>query len=581
MITALSGKGKIMKRKDQNFMQDTGYMPQGGYPQGSYPAGGAGYQGYPSQQGQQAAAGYNQPQGYQQPQGYAQGQGYPRQGGYFQNPPMPQMPGAAGARSYQTPQVAGGQTSPGTAEPSYVGQGSFSQSPYQPQGYQQPQAQTGYQAAQPYPQQTGYQPNMAGGTPGYSYPGSQAPAGSYIPQTPYSQGYVTPGYQAQTQTGYTQAYSAYTQMGRAPQNPVSPAQGPGGQVPLNGGGYVPTPVPVRKKPFEMTDAYLLILCAVLLVLFAMGMFIPGLGALKWLFLILAAGAAALFWIKPMIASNKRLCFSIVFGMLMLVTVIGLVTGGAGNAGVDRTNEARNANAAAGMASQDQEGSEQYSQQRPVTQVTPAPEETPDPDVESRAISERLHSFFECWVQNDFNGMMKLCSPKWVNKVSSDNPNNALFNLLGNKRPTDINKCTPENLSGTSQDTSRVVTILVEEMDRNDGKSLVDYRYNVIMEKYDGDGLWYVDPQSLKSYEPMTTPSETETPAPTPTPETLPTTKLYYNPDGGKQYHRDPNCSSTNKKYLPFKGSFTVADLEAGKYDNLSACPICGAPLKGE
>ena len=54
MITALSGKGKIMKRKDQNFMQDTGYMPQGGYPQGSYPAGGTGYQGYPSQQGQQA-----------------------------------------------------------------------------------------------------------------------------------------------------------------------------------------------------------------------------------------------------------------------------------------------------------------------------------------------------------------------------------------------------------------------------------------------------------------------------------------------------------------------------------------------
>ena len=559
-------------------------MPQGGYPQGSYPAGGTGYQGYPSQQGQQAPAGYTQPQGYQQPQGYPQGQGYPRQGGYFQNQSIPQMPGAAGARSYQTPQVAGGQTSPGTAEPSYVGQGSFSQSPYQQQGYQQPQAQPGYQAAaQPYAQQTGYQPNMTGGTPGYPYPGSQAPAGSYIPQTPYSQGYVTPGYQAQGQTGYTQAYSAYTQMGRAPQNPVSPVQGPGGQVPLNGGGYVPAPVPVRKKPFEMTDAYLLILCAVLLVLFAMGMFIPGLGALKWLFLILTAGAAALFWIKPMIASNKRLCFSIVFGMLMLVTVIGLVTSGAGDAGADRTNEARNANTVTGMTAQSQEGSEQLSQQRQVPQVTPAAEETPDPDDESRFISERLHTFFEYWVQNDIDKMLSLCSPKWINGAGKENPRNALFILLGNRKPTDINKCTPENISGTSQDTSRTVTILVKDMDRNDGKSLVDYRINVIMVKYDGDGLWYVDPQSLKSHEPLVTPdpNETPTPAPTPTPETLPSTILYYNPDGGKQYHRDQNCSSTNKKYLPFKGSFTVADLNAGKYDYLRACPICGAPMKGE
>ncbi|QUA53968.1 hypothetical protein [Aristaeella lactis] len=567
-----------MKRKEQNFTQDTGFMPQGGYPQGSYPAGGTGYQGYPSPQGQQAPAGYTQPQGYPQTQGY------PRQGGYFQNQNIPQMPGTAGARSYQTPQVAGGQTAPGTAEPAYIGQGSFAQTGYQPQAYGQGQTQPGYQAAQPYPQQTGYQPNPAGTTPGYPYPGSQAPAGSYIPQTPYSQGYVTPGYQAQAQagyqaqTGYTQGYGAYTQMGRAPQTPVNPMQGPGGQVPLNGGGYVPQPVPVRKKPFEMTDAYLLILCAVLLVLFALGMFVPGLGGIKWLFLALAAGAIGLFWFKPMIASNKRLCFSIVFGMLMLVTVIGLVTGGAGDTGADRTNNQQTVNTGAASVSQENNGAQQAAQQQAVP-VTPAPEETQEVDPEEQKISNRLREFFEYWTNNDIDKMLNLCSPKW--KANTENPRNSLFNLLSNRKPTDMSKVYPESISGTSQDTSRTIT-LSAEMDRNDGKEPVQYRIGVIM-KYEYDDQWYVDPQSLKSNEPVVTkdPNETPTPEPTPKPETSASTILYYNPDGGKSYHRDPNCPSTSSKYLPFKGQFTYGELLAGQHDDLTPCSRCAAPWKGE
>ena len=562
-----------MKRKEQNYTQDNGYMPQGGYPQGSYPAGGTGYQGYPSQQGQQAPAAYTQPQGY------PQAQGYPRQGGYFQNQTIPQMPGTAGARSYQTPQVAGGQTAPGTAEPaSYVGQGSFTQNGYQPQAYGQ--TQPGYQAAQPYPQQTGYQPNAAASAPGYPYPGSQAPAGSYIPQTPYSQGYTTPGYQAQAQTGYTQGYGAYTQMGRAPQNPVNPLQGPGGQVPLNGGGYVPQPVPVRKKPFEMTDAYLLILCAVLLVLFVLGMFVPGMGGIKWLFLALAAGSIGLFWFKPMIASNKRLCFSIVFGMLMLVTVIGLVTGGAGDIGADRTNAAQNAGTGTGTVSQENTGNEQAQQQRQAVPVTPAPEATPETDQEEAMISQRLHSFFEYWVVNDIDKMLTLCSPKW--KANTENARNALFVLLANRRPTEIEKVYLESVSGTSQDTSRTIT-LSAVMDRNDTKGPFTYRMGIIMVKYEYDDQWYVDPQSLKSNEQLVTkdPNETPTPAPTPQPETNASTILYYNPDGGKQYHRDPNCPSTNARYLPFKGSFTYGELLAGDHSNLTPCSRCGAPWKGE
>ena len=69
-------------------------------------------------------------------------------------------------------------------------------------------------------------------------------------------------------------------MGRQ-QAPVNPLQEQVGQVPLNGGGYMPPPVPVRKQPFMLTDAYLLIISATLLVLFVLGMFINGMGIMKW------------------------------------------------------------------------------------------------------------------------------------------------------------------------------------------------------------------------------------------------------------------------------------------------------------
>ena len=120
-------------------------------------------------------------------------------------------------------------------------------------------------------------------------------------------------------------------------------------------------------------------------------------------------------------------------------------------------------------------------------------------------------------------MLNLCSPKW--KANNENPRNSLFNLLSNRKPTDMSKVYPESISGTSQDTSRTIT-LTAEMDRNDGKAPVQYRIGVIM-KYEYDDQWYVDPQSLKSNEPVVTkdPNETPTPEPTPKPETSASTPL--------------------------------------------------------
>ena len=96
-----------------------------------------------------------------------------------------------------------------------------------------------------------------------------------------------------------------------------------------------------------------------------------------------------------------------------------------------------------------------------------------------------------------------------------------------------------------------------------------------------DNQWYVDPQSLKTYETAETqdPATIATPTPTATPPTSASTVLYYNPDGGTKYHLDQNCKSTHAKYLPLKGHFKYSEINDKKYKDLEPCNVCAAPLR--
>ena len=556
-----------MRRNNQNTPQNPGYPQPNGYAPEGY-QGGMSYQGYPAGQGYQAPQGYSQQQVYSQTTGYQQNQGYSQPQNY--NQPM----GYSVSRNYQTPQVTGSQPAAGAqnSSPVYTGQGSYAQPANQQQGYAQQQG--GYPST-PYTQQNGYQQtgyqqaNNPAGVPGYgSYTNSQPTAGSYIPQTPYSQGYTSPGYQS---AGYAQGYNGYTQMGRTPQ--MNSQQEMGGQMPLNGGGYVPQPVPIRKRPFVLTDAYLLILSVVLLGLFALGMFVPGLGILKWVFLILTAATAALMWIKPLTDNNKRLCYTIVFGLLALVTIIGFVTAGAGSGRQDVTQTGSNS-ANAALTGQAEPGS---LDEASVQEIAPTPSvtNTPEPNADYEVI-ERLRTFFSYWASNRQDDMLTLCSPTWASK--EENPKTALFGLLQNRTPKNYAE---ESISGTSNDLSRTVTV-VTTMDRNNGKDPVKYRMSIIMDK-ENDGLWYVNPKSLQTYENAETPdpSVTDTPAPTDTPPVYANTTLYYNPSGGEYYHLDQNCKRIAEKFLPLQGHFTYAELNDDKYKKLKPCAICGAPSRDQ
>ena len=55
-----------------------------------------------------------------------------------------------------------------------------------------------------------------------------------------------------------------------------------------------------------------------------------------------------------------------------------------------------------------------------------------------------------------------------------------------------------------------------------------------------------------------------------------TVPVYYNPDGGTNYHADQNCSAVRSKYLPLT-EITLGDLLNEPYSKLTPCPSCNAP----
>ena len=57
------------------------------------------------------------------------------------------------------------------------------------------------------------------------------------------------------------------------------------------------------------------------------------------------------------------------------------------------------------------------------------------------------------------------------------------------------------------------------------------------------------------------------------------TPIFYNPDGGKYYHLDQNCSSIKDRFLPLKGETDYASLDNDEHAKLTPCPYCNPPVR--
>ena len=55
--------------------------------------------------------------------------------------------------------------------------------------------------------------------------------------------------------------------------------------------------------------------------------------------------------------------------------------------------------------------------------------------------------------------------------------------------------------------------------------------------------------------------------------------LYYNPNGGSNYHAASMCGAVRNEYLPFSGSFTYGELNDSQYKKLTRCMYCTPPLR--
>ena len=51
------------------------------------------------------------------------------------------------------------------------------------------------------------------------------------------------------------------------------------------------------------------------------------------------------------------------------------------------------------------------------------------------------------------------------------------------------------------------------------------------------------------------------------------TLLYYNPDGGKDYHCSATCPGVASKFEPMT-AFTYGELDTGRFANLGRCANC-------
>ena len=474
-----------------------------------------GYQQPPQPMGYQPQAGYQQPQGYPQPQGYQQPQGYPQPNNGYQ---------PTGYQPRQNPPQ-----------------------PYQ-QAYQQPYQQRFPQnyAQHTQPPQQGYQQGFGQQNWGYAQPSNQQRPG-YQPitkqsQSPYMQGYQYP------QGGQPQGYGYTQPMQRVP----------------------------AKQPIKLETVAMVVLCGVLPVLFILGLIFPGLPVLKWIFVALAVASVAFLWVKPVVASNVRLTFTGVYGALAIVALVSALTG---TPPLDSTADINNGNQVTSQQSNTSVTSQTAGSSNALgnwTTDVPAAVPTTPPDTGLNNVAvEQLESFFYFWSVNNQDNMITLCAPSWQRSVSE--PKKALFSILQNRVPIEYEM---EKISGTVNDTARTVTVSAL-IDKQNGRDPQKFRFQVIMKKENEN--WYVDPESLESNVVETTPVVRENITPVPPPaaeEGSPDMVLYYNKSGGgSKYHIDRECSSTDKKWLPFDGQFTFSQINEGDYASLSPCTRCGAPLR--
>ncbi|MGN0992094.1 MAG: hypothetical protein ACI4O4_11620 [Candidatus Ventricola sp.] len=360
--------------------------------------------------------------------------------------------------------------------------------------------------------------------------------------------------------------------------------------------------PRPKRPKKEWNQLLLMLFFVVLPVF--GLLAIFFQPFRWVFMILTVACLALMWFVHAFLFPGRMILTAAYGLLMVFTLVtalnaksssrlpqtaspfGQVTttiaptqvpiysqGYDSTSGIvtDSGYDAISSIQEVGMAG----GSEDQSTED--LGLTDAGASEYVPTVKSDA-EIALENFMEKWRKGIIADMVAHTPPTWRN-AQADSAQQQLFWKFAQKPLQDWRQMSAP--TGTNESTARTISV---EADISYSGEVRTYAYDAIA-LYE-EGSWYIDPDSLSSGilkvpstptpDPNATPEPTPEPTPTPTPG--PKTKLYYNKDGGKYYHADPECSSVAKEFLPLT-SFTYGNLNKSPYTKLQPCPKCDAPSR--
>lgn len=355
--------------------------------------------------------------------------------------------------------------------------------------------------------------------------------------------------------------------------------------------------PRPKRPKKEWNQLLLMLFFVVLPVF--GLLAIFFQPIRWVFLILTVGCLALMWFVRAFLFPGRMILSAVYGLLMVFTLVTALSAQASRRPPQTTSPFIQATvtiaptqapfysydpipaAADGYddgdiqgvgltgGSEDQSGQDLGLSDAGATGYVPT--------VKSEA-EIALENFMEKWRKGIIADMVAHTPPSWRD-AQADSAQQQLFWKFAQKPLQDWRQMSAP--TGTEDSTARTISV---EADISYGGEVRTYAYDAIA--LCENGGWYIDPDSLSSGvlkipstptpDPNATPVPTPEPTPTPTPG--PKTKLYYNKDGGKFYHADPECYTVAKDFLPL-ASFTYGNLNKSPYTKLQPCPKCDAPSR--
>lgn len=306
--------------------------------------------------------------------------------------------------------------------------------------------------------------------------------------------------------------------------------------------------------------------------FIIALLVPS-NSLYLTFSAISAGSLILMWLLNAFVPNARMTLSFIHMAMILVCLFAVwmsapssssprQNGQEVNVSVPQATDlasifSQNANAGmVGMTAQNQSES--------------SAEATQNPGAASLA-QKRLEEFMSAWMNNDFKKMVSLSLPSWVS--SHEDPEQAMFFVRGIRTPLSFDFV---NVTGSDADNTRTVNMQVK-IDKSNGQTPRNYLMQVLMMRINDQ--WYIDPNSLSSEQEVADASMTQVPVITIAPmiTASPSLQLYYNPDGGKQYHADPNCNIIKADYLPLQGTFFYSQINDEQFSKLQPCTNCHAP----